>query len=371
MKKTSLLLLIFCGQAHAVGLIDPEDGMLDMSRYLQENRYGFLPIPVVITEPAVGYGGGVFGLFLHGKGQQVDGQFIPPAMTALGGGATDNGTWFVAGGHRHTWTDDHIRYFIAAGYANIDLDIYSGDLAGFGNNRAIETETKGYGGIQKLLFRVSDSPVFLGASQFWAKMDISARNNPVIDRVWKHVLGDSSTSSGLGIVAEYDTTDNFFWPGHGVSLSGEYQFYGHYLGGDYRYDLLTLDGKFFLPLSRDWTLSLATNYQMLSRHDQHLPPMTRPYIALRGISRYRYQGNDVSTVQTQLAWQMTSRWIVQGFVGAGSATDSAGDLYSSTEVGWGAGFRYLIAREYGLHTGIDVALSDNEEAVYFNVGAGL
>ncbi|STE16785.1 Uncharacterised protein [Escherichia coli] len=95
MKKTSLLLLIFCGQAHTVGLIDPEDGMLDMSRYLQENRYGFLPIPVVITEPAVGYGGGVFGLFLHGKGQQVDGQFIPPAMTALGGGATDNGTWFV------------------------------------------------------------------------------------------------------------------------------------------------------------------------------------------------------------------------------------------------------------------------------------
>ncbi|MRF92895.1 glyceraldehyde-3-phosphate dehydrogenase, partial [Klebsiella quasipneumoniae] len=41
-----------------------------MSRYLQENPYGFLPIPLVITEPAVGYGGGLFGLFLHGKGRQ-------------------------------------------------------------------------------------------------------------------------------------------------------------------------------------------------------------------------------------------------------------------------------------------------------------
>ena len=60
---------------------------------LQENPYGFLPIPLVITEPAVGYGGGLFGLFLHGKGRQVDGQFIPPAMSAFGGGGTQNGTF--------------------------------------------------------------------------------------------------------------------------------------------------------------------------------------------------------------------------------------------------------------------------------------
>lgn len=371
MKKYLLLLLLLCGRAEAADLFDPEDGMLDMSRYLQENPYGFLPIPVVITEPAIGYGGGLFGLFLHGKGQQVDGQFIPPAMTAFGGGGTENGTWFVGGGHRRTWQDDHIRYLIMGGYADINLDIYSGDVAGFGNNKAISTETQGYGGTQKLLFRVGDSPVFVGASQFWVKMDISANNNPLIDRLWKQVLGESSTSSGLGVIAEYDTTDNFFWPGQGLSLSGEYQFYGHYLGGDFRYDLLTLDGKYFLPLTPTWTLSLAANYQMLSQQDSHLPPMARPYIKLRGISSYRYQGDDVSTVQAQLGWQVAPRWIVQGFVGAGSAEDNASDLYTRAEVAWGTGFRYLIAREYGLHTGVDVAFSDHEQAVYFNVGSGL
>lgn len=184
-------------------------------------------------------------------------------------------------------------------------------------------------------------------------------------------MGESSITSALGLVAEYDTTDNFFWPGRGLSLSGEYQFYGHYLGGDYRYDLLTLEGKFFLPLNADWTLSLAGDYQTLSQQDKHLPPMARPYIELRGISRYRYQGDDVSTVQTQLAWQMSSRWIVLGFVGAGSAADSTSELYRSAEVAWGSGIRYLIAREYGLRTGVDVAFSDNEQAVYFNVGSGL
>ncbi|MCS1421372.1 BamA/TamA family outer membrane protein [Citrobacter portucalensis] len=371
MRWLFLLIPLLCWRAMATGLIDPEDGMVDMSRYLQENPYGFLPIPLVITEPAVGYGGGLFGLFLHGKGRQVDGQFIPPAMSAFGGGGTQNGTWFVGGGHRHTWQDDHIRYLVAGGYADVNLDIYSGDVLGFGNNRAVETETRGYGGMQKLLFRAGDSPVFLGASQFWAKMDISARNNPLVNQVWRQLLGESSITSALGLVAEYDTTDNFFWPGRGLSLSGEYQLYGHYLGGDYRYDLLTLEGKFFLPLNADWTLSLAGDYQMLSQQDKHLPPMARPYIELRGISRYRYQGDDVSTVQTQLAWQMSSRWIVLGFVGAGSAADSTSELYRSAEVAWGSGIRYLIAREYGLRTGVDVAFSDNEQAVYFNVGSGL
>ncbi|MBB1200278.1 glyceraldehyde-3-phosphate dehydrogenase [Enterobacteriaceae bacterium 89] len=342
-----------------------------MSQYLRDNPYGFLPVPVVITEPAVGYGGGLFGLFLHGKGQQVGDRFIPPAVTGFGGGGTQNGTWFVGGAHRHTWNDDHIRWLGGAGYANVNIDIYSGDVLGFGGNKAINTTTKGYGALQKLQFRVGDSPVFVGVSQLWMNVDVSAKDNPLINKVWQQVLGNSSTSSAVGLVAEYDSTDNFFWPGKGLSLSAEYRFYTNFLGGDYRYNQLTLDGKYFLPLTPTLTLSLAGNYQALTNSDKHLPPMARPYVNLRGISRYRYQGDYVGTVQSQLGWSVTPRWTVLGFVGAGSASNDSGHLFDDTEVAWGTGFRYLIAREYGLHTGVDIAFSDHEQAVYFNVGSGL
>lgn len=181
--------------------------------------------------------------------------------------------------------------------------------------------------------------------------------------------GDDSTSSSLGLVAEYDTTDNFFWPGQGVALSGEYQFYGHFLG-DYRYDLLTLDGKVFLPLNPTDAVPRRELPDALAGGSTPAADGPALYQAA-GISSYRYQGEDVSTVQAQLGWQVTPRWVVQGFVGAGSAEDSASDLYTSAEVAWGTGFRYLIAREYGLHTGVDVAFSDHEQAVYFNVGSGL
>lgn len=51
--------------------------------------------------------------------------------------------------------------------------------------------------------------------------------------------------------------------------------------------------------------------------------------------------------------------------------DEAHSLWEQTEVAWGTGFRYLIARQYGLHTGIDIAFSEHEQALYFNVGSGL
>jgi hypothetical protein len=360
----------------AAGLIDETDGQLDMSEYLSDNSYGFLQVPVVITEPAIGYGGGMFGLFLQDSPDSIaakaraDGKSVPPSVTAFGGGGTQNGTWFVGGGHRHTWRNDGVRYLVALGYADINLDIYSGDIPALDKGKGVSTQTKGYGGMQKLLFRIADTPFFIGGSQFYANMAVSA-DSALIDRAVKRTLGENSASSGLGLLAEYDTTDNFFYPHSGLTASAEYQFFSGFLGGDYRYDLLTLDGKYFYPLSRDFTLATAGNYQALSGHSQHLPPLARPYIQLRGISRYRYQADFVSTVQTQLEWQMTSRWTLQGFVGAGSASKEREELYQQVEVAYGGGFRYLIARQFGLHTGIDVAFSDSEQALYFNVGAGL
>ena len=43
--------------------IDPMDGMFDMSEYLSENAHGFLPVPIIITDPALESGLGLAGIF--------------------------------------------------------------------------------------------------------------------------------------------------------------------------------------------------------------------------------------------------------------------------------------------------------------------
>ena len=74
---------------------DPLDGNFDASQYLTENAYGFLPVPVVITEPAVEGGLGLMGLFFHEdeeavarrkKGMQSENAakyLIPPSVSAV------------------------------------------------------------------------------------------------------------------------------------------------------------------------------------------------------------------------------------------------------------------------------------------------
>ncbi|MGN8554614.1 UNVERIFIED_CONTAM: hypothetical protein OHV15_18720, partial [Microbacterium sp. SLM126] len=41
--------------APKLSFFDPEDGMLDLSDFLLQHK-GALPVPAIITEPAIGYG---------------------------------------------------------------------------------------------------------------------------------------------------------------------------------------------------------------------------------------------------------------------------------------------------------------------------
>ena len=106
--------------------IDPSDGSLDMSKWLLDKK-GFLPGPVIITEPAIGYGGGLAGVYFHDKLGAQKG--TPPSVSAIVGAATENGTWFVGGGHMGIWAQDNIRYTGGLGAGLVKMDYYG--LSGF------------------------------------------------------------------------------------------------------------------------------------------------------------------------------------------------------------------------------------------------
>src|SRR4029079_9435817 len=69
---------------------DPGDGQLDLSYFL-ENPRGFLPIPIVVTEPAVGYGGGAAGMFLRPRREAGGEGWDRPDLPAVGAVGTLNG----------------------------------------------------------------------------------------------------------------------------------------------------------------------------------------------------------------------------------------------------------------------------------------
>ena len=78
--------------------IDPDDGQFDLSDYLRKYR-GLLPVPIIVTEPALGYGGGLAALWFKesladagARGVAQTGKQAPPAIGALAAFRTQNGS---------------------------------------------------------------------------------------------------------------------------------------------------------------------------------------------------------------------------------------------------------------------------------------
>ena len=87
---------------------DPQDGPIDLSTFLATPRR-FLPIPLVVTEPAIGYGGGVAAMFMRPR-KEAGGEGYPrPNMSIVAGIATENGTWAAFAGDSSRWIGDRIQ----------------------------------------------------------------------------------------------------------------------------------------------------------------------------------------------------------------------------------------------------------------------
>ena len=100
-----------------------------------------------------------------------------------------------------------------------------------------------------------------------------------------------------------------------------------------------------------------------------MPFFAKPYVALPGIAVLRYQAR-AAVVETEVRWNVTRRWGVLGFIGAGKATANACSWSEAeTPVAKGAGVRDLIARKLGLYAGVDVARGPEKRAFYIQVGA--
>ena len=88
-----------------------------------------------------------------------------------------------------------------------------------------------------------------------------------------------------------------------------------------------------------------------------------------GVPAARYQGDHAASVELEARWQFAGRWSVVAFGGGGATRSNRGGFENSDSIGsGGVGFRYELARKFGLHAGMDIARSRNGTAVYFQVG---
>lgn len=341
-----------------------DDGWLDISGFLDQ-AYGFAPLVIPITEPAVGYGAAGALIFIDKQMESDKAGFGRPNISAVGALATENGTRGAFAGDVRHWLDDRLKTVAGVVRASVNLDFY-----GIGRDRALQDNPRRYNlettaGVVQARYRLGDSQAWAGLGYALANTTVGFDHPPVFERTPD--FRSDSRVGGLLPTLSYDSRDNVFTPTSGAYLEASAGLFSKSLGGDSDFRRINLTAIRFQPLNSRLTFGINGG-AVLSYGD--VPFYLRPFIQLRGIPAMRYQGDHAGQVEAELRWQFWQRFSLVGFAGAGVAWNAPERANRSQQASSGGiGFRYEIARKYGLHMGIDMAYGPDGPAVYVQFGS--
>jgi len=357
--------------------IDPQDGMFDVSHWLAE-RKGFFPMPIIITEPAVGVGLGAALIFLHdplagktAEGETFDpqsinskGRMVPPSVSGLFGAYTENDSWFVGGAHMGVWKNDNIRYTGVLAQASLNLKFFGLDGGNGPSSDGLRFNIEPTIFLQEVKFRIKDSDFFAGINYLLldSTIEFSLSGLPIEVPAQKF----DSKAASVSLLLDYDSRDTLFTPSNGLSAGIKASLYREAFGSDNEFEKYKAYAKFFTGLTDTLVLGLRGEVETLNGDAAFYE---YPFISLRGIPAMRYQGETVTVGEAEFRWNYRPRWSLILFGGVGNA-QSIDALAAADDTVYtkGVGFRYFIARRFGAHAGVDVAKGPEDTAFYITFG---
>jgi len=369
--KIFISLLLICISIFAeqdstkeLSFFDEKDGSLDLSEYMSQ-AYGFVPVPILITEPSVGYGGGLALVYLHDTlmgTKSESGRRIPPSVSGIMLAATENGTQIGGAFHFGYWLEDTLRTTTYIGNPDVYIDLYT-------NRTAFEMHMKGMFLYQDVKLRVKESNFFIGGSYLTTSSDVSF-DFPSFEQDF----GKKVNIASVGFIAEYDSRDNQMSPNEGMLITTKGFFYDKSVGSDYKLERYKIKGLFYNKIDEKINLDFSFLGETVTGNKSEIPPYMYPFVIMRGLPMMKYQGENITQIEAQISYQFTPRWKGVAFGGIGK---TFGEQIASPHIDFtdakeiyagGVGFRYLLSRKFGLRVGLDVAQSKEDKAFYIQFG---
>lgn len=377
-KKLLLLYAIFFAatcfaqenKKQHISLRDSTDGAFDLSDYIIDAN-GFVPVPYIITEPALGgFGGALIPVFIKKRPPYIDSikgqERITPIAPDITGGAgmyTVNGSWFTGLFRSGTFVKSRIKYIAGGGFGSINMNYYR-TIPNKGE-KEFEFNIKAYTASLQAIKRIGFSHWYAGLKYFFVSTDVKYKGGDT--PVFVKPIEYSSIVSQLGAIVELDNRDNVFTPDRGMKLHVEGIRSDNIFGSDYNYWRMNYYTYIYRPLSKKLVGGLRLDGQQTFGD---VPFYLLPYIDMRGVAANRYQGKADLLSELEFRWDFYRRWSFMLYSGAGKAFDEWSDFGSSKWVlSYGSGFRYLVARKFNLRMGIDLAKGPDTWAYYIVFGS--
>jgi outer membrane protein assembly factor BamA len=278
---------------------------------------------------------------------------------------TENGSWGAVAGDLRNWWDNRLQTLAGVVYASVNLDFH-----GIGDDAVLADDPLRYN--LEPLGGMLQSKYQLGNSRFWAGLSYAFARTEVTFNAPAGTPGlpdyqDESNVGGITPSLTFDTRDNIFTPRRGTYVEATAGLFSQALGGDDEFQRGQIVAMQFVTVHPRLLLGLRGQ---VAASFGNVPFYLRPFIYMRGVPMMRYQGEEMAQLEAELRWQFWKRFSLVGFAGGGAAWNDFERFESSqTVVAGGTGFRYELARKYGIHMGVDVAFGPDDPAVYIQVGS--
>jgi hypothetical protein len=337
----------------------------------QSGKWGnLLPLPIIVTEPAIGNGLGATLIYFHKEDEKKapvstarnlsktgERQKPPPTASGIFGFYTDNDTYAFGIGHSNSFADDHYRLRAALAEARVNSTFYVGD-------RPLDFRIEGNLLFADLKTRLGDSGVFFGLSTSYT--NASSKFVGLPDPIGS-LLDFNFVDTGVAASLIYDTRDNTILPTDGYHIELIGWRHDEALGGDFNYSTARLKALWFTPLSEKYVLGARLDS---STADGDPPYFAFPFVRLRGIPALRYQGEVASAFELEGRRRIGDRWTASLFAGVGSIRVGKEQVETEDEIRTiGIGTRYLAYREQDAWVGVDVARGPEDVVVYIQMGS--
>jgi hypothetical protein len=176
-------------------------------------------------------------------------------------------------------------------------------------------------------------------------------------------LPTTTVASGVSLGALFDSRDNSLNASRGFYGRATYYYNPTFLGSDYEWQSLQLDGRAYVKLPSERRQILAVWTQLWQRLDGRPPYLSLPSPGWdtygrsgRGYAAGKLRGRDWMYGETEYRLDLMSSGLVGmvGFVNASNLSDADGH-YGGWAVGGGTGVRVKLNKRDGTNIAMDVA----------------
>jgi outer membrane protein assembly factor BamA len=263
--------------------------------------------------------------------------------------------------------EDALRINASAGYGTVKMDFF-GIGNGAGNEGfAIPIEQAGYFLTPEVLYRVWDQ-FYLGLGFRYINLETTIRapgDHPSIPEIQLDIV-----TSGIRLLAQYDTRDNALNAHSGTFFELNSNFARRSLGGTFSYEQYSASYNKYVPIAENMVIAIRVS---LCHTSNAIPFFDLCLFGnksdLRGYITGQYRDRNLVAAQAEYRWQFYERFGMVAFAGIGSVAPKIDEFNTDNLLpSTGFGLRFMASEDHRVNIGIDYAFGRESQALYFRIG---